>query len=638
MRFPFILTFLIIPFLILSGQEPASKSKKAIDYYNRGLQQYTSGDYPRAEEYLMNAVREDSAFIHAWLILAQVYEDSKRPLNAISVYRRAIRVNAGFYPYALVKLAGLEYGQAFYQESWDHYNQFLEMPGNKNERHVEKSIEGIARCDFALNAVQHPVDFKPVSLGPAVNTVEEEYWPSLSADEQTLVITRMVKGDFISGGKQEDFYTSLRDDTGWGPLKNAGYPLNSPDNEGAQSISADGRRMVFTGCNRRGGSGRCDLYIVQKEGDTWSVPVNIGPPVNTQYTETQPALSADGKMLYFASDRPGGKGAVDLWVCRQLDNNTWTKPENLGDTVNTRGNEMSPFIHPDGRTLYLASDGHIGLGGYDLFISRMDSSGRWTKPVNLGYPINTHKDEFGLVVNSSGSRAYYASDMQAETGKDIYYFDLPQQIRPDMVSYMKGIVFDAKTNLLLSARFELIDLDTRQPLNTSYSDSLTGEFLVCIPANRNYMLNVSKKGYLFYSENFSFQGIWISEKPFLKDIPLYPVQVGEVIVLRNIFYETDSYALKEESLAELEKLVQFLTENPGIRIEISGHTDNTGSGEYNLKLSENRSRTVSEYLIKASVNPARLTYKGYGLTKPLATNETEEGRAQNRRTEIRIVE
>jgi len=622
---------------LAAGQEPASKSRKAIDNYNRGLQSFTVNDYQAAAGYMQNAVREDSAFIHAWLVLAEVYEDWKKPVDAMATYRSAIRINPGFYPYALVKLANLEYNQAQYSEALEHYNRFLALPGEKNEKHIEKSKDGINRCKFSLEAIQNPVDFKPVSLGSSINTTEDEYWPSLSADEQTLVITRLVKSTFMGGNKQEDFYISTRTNEGWGPLNDAGYPLNSPDNEGAQSISADGRLMVFTGCNRKDGLGRCDLYFSRREGDHWTIPVNMDAPVNTKFTETQPALSADGKALYFASDRPGGRGAVDLWVSHMEDNGQWTNPVNLGDTVNSRGNEMSPFIHPDGHTLYLASDGHYGLGGYDLFICRKDSQDRWSKPDNLGYPINTNRDEFGLIVNPSGNRAYFASDIGNNSGRDIYYFDLPETVRPNQVSFMKGVVFDKETQRRLRADFELIDLSTRSLANQSQSDSITGEFIVCIPVDRNFLLNVSKKGYLFYSENFSMSGIFLSDKPFLKDIPLNPLRIGEVIVLKNIFYETDSYALKDESVVELNKLVKFLRENPQIKIEISGHTDNVGTPEYNLRLSENRSKAVADYLIHATVANERLVCRGYGLTQPVAGNETEVGRAQNRRTEVKII-
>jgi outer membrane protein OmpA-like peptidoglycan-associated protein len=396
--------------------------------------------------------------------------------------------------------------------------------------------------------------------------------------------------------------------------------------------------MIFTACNRGDGIGRCDLYASSKEGDIWSLPINLGNPVNTKYRETQPSISPDSRTLYFSSDRPGGKGLHDIWVSHRDENGQWSTPLNLGDTINTEGEEMSPFIHPDDQSLYFSSDGLIGLGGYDLFISRRDSAGKWQTPVNLGYPINTNRDEIGLIVNSRGDKAYYSSDVDKITGKDIFVFELPVRDRPLMVTYMKGKVFDALDHRLLKAQFELVDLETGRIIFSSFSDSLTGEFLVSIPVNRNYMLNVAKKAYLFFSENFSLKNSFDADKPFLKDVPLQPMMIGNSVVLKNVFFDTDSYALKKESTVELKKVVRLLQTNPEIKIEIGGHTDNTGNLDYNQKLSESRAKAVVDYLISTSVKADRMVSKGYGMNIPVATNDTEEGRAQNRRTELKIIE
>jgi len=396
--------------------------------------------------------------------------------------------------------------------------------------------------------------------------------------------------------------------------------------------------MIYTACNRSDGIGRCDLYYTTKVGDRWTFPKNMGKPVNSPYRETQPSLTPDGRTLYFSSDRPGGKGQHDIWVSYLDDGNRWSVPENLGEVINTPGIEMSPFIHPDNQSLYFSSDGHIGLGGYDLFVTRRDSTGKWQKPMNLGYPINTNRDEIGMIVNSRGDKAYYSSDVDKANGKDIYVFDLPVQDRPVMTTYMKGKVFDADDNQLLRAQFELVDLETGNSIFRSYSDSITGEFLVSIPVNHNYMLNVSRNGYLFFSENFSLKNTYRSDRPFLKDVPLQPLKAGKRIILKNVFYETDSFALKKESTAELNKVIGLLQANPKIKIEISGHTDNTGTPDYNQKLSENRAKTVAKYLISASVNAERVVAKGYGMNNPVASNDTEEGKAQNRRTELQIIE
>jgi len=627
----------LLAFALVAQDKPATNSKRAIEVYNRGLQQYSLHNFDLAEKLLLEAIKADPRFIDAYLMLAEVYEDSKQPLKAIEAYHNALAIRKDYYPNGIIRLGNLEYSEGRYAEALESYTLYLSLnTGNLTQE--EKARKGIVRCDFSLDAMKHPVDFRPVNLGPDVNSANDEYWPCLSADEQTLVITRLIRSDDFMKKVQEDFFISHRVDSGWGMMQNAGNPLNTADNEGAQTLSGDGRYMIFTACNRSDGLGRCDLYWSKKQGDKWSEPMNLGKPVNTSVRETQPSITPDGRTLYFSSDRPGGKGQHDIWVSHRVDEDQWSPPENLGDSINTSGIEMSPFIHADNQSLYFSSDELIGLGGYDIFVSRRDSSGNWQKPENLGYPINTNRDEIGLIVNARGDLAYFASNVDKSKGKDIFVFEMPVQKRPDMVTYMKGRVFDAVSSQLLGARFELIDLGNGKELFQSSSDSITGEFIVSIPVNHNYLLNVSRKGYLFYSGNFSLRGIFLADKPFLKDIPLEPIQIGKSIVLNNVFYETDSFALKKQSEIELNKVVRFLMVNPNVRIEISGHTDNTGNADYNQELSENRARTVADYIIAASIPADRVVHRGYGMKFPVTSNDLEEGRAQNRRTELKIIE
>ncbi len=628
---------LLWPAYGLSQETVLTKSKKAIEAYNNGLKKFTLHDYKAAEGFFLSAIEADTKFMDAYLMLGEVYENSNQPLKAIDAYQTGLKIKEDYYPFGYIRLGKLQYREGQYENAKSSYSRYLSFK-TYIDKYKEDASVGIVRCEFSIEAMKNPVDFEPVSLGPAINTTYDEYWPSLSADEQTLVITRLVPSRDLAKKIQEDFFISHWSDGSWGEMKNAGRPLNTEDNEGAQTLSGDGRMMVFTGCNRVDAVGRCDLYYSIKEGDNWTPPRNIGRQINTAYRETQPSITPDGRTLYFSSDRPGGMGKHDIWVSHLNDNNLWMVPENIGAEINTPGIEMSPFIHPDNQSLYFSSDGQIGLGGYDLFVSRRDSTGKWQKPLNLGYPINTNRDEIGLVVNSRGDKAYYSSDVNKTNGKDIFVFDLPVQSRPVMTTYMKGNVFDAEDKQLLRAQFELVNLETGTSTYRSYSDSLTGEFLVSIPVNSNYMLNVSRNGYLFFSENFTLKDTYRADKPYLKDVPLQPLKTGNRIVLKNVFYETDSYALKKESAVELNKVVRLLQTNPNIRIEISGHTDNTGNLDYNRKLSENRARSVADFLISASVKAERIVAKGYGMSRPVASNDTDEGRAQNRRTELQIIE
>ncbi|MFH0894590.1 MAG: OmpA family protein, partial [Bacteroidota bacterium] len=421
---------------------------------------------------------------------------------------------------------------------------------------------------------------------------------------------------------------------------NLGPPINTNANEGAQCISPDGQYIFYTACNRNGGYGSCDLYYTRKQGGRWESPVNMGPIVNSKLWDTQPSISSDGKTLYFISTREGGLGNSDVWKTTLDVNGEWTKPVNLGAPVNTIGKELSAFIHPDNQTMYFASDGHIGMGGLDMYYTRIDSAGKYTAPVNLGYPINTVADESSMIVSASGMMAYFASNSFTGNGRyDLYGFELYEKARPRVVTYLKGIVFDKTSLKRLGARFQLIDLKTKEIVVESESDPVDGTFLVCIPTNKEYALHVTKgNDYIFYSDNFYVKGNFESSKPFLKDIPLEPVTDGSKFVLRNIFFDFDQSTLRPESYIELEKLQKFLKDNPKIKVEIGGHTDSNGDDAYNMKLSAARAKTVVDYLIANGITKDRMTFKGYGETMPIIKDaKTDEEHQMNRRTEIKII-
>ncbi len=619
--------------------ELSSKSKKACKAYMKAASYYQAKDYAYALIELDRATNTDPYFIEAWMMKGDIKEDQKHIEEAISCYEKALEINPDFFPRNFYNLARLQLSLGKYADSKKNYEIYLSYP-DPNPHLLPRIRFDLQCCDFAIWATGHPVPFDPQNMGDSINTQYNEYSPTLTVDEQTFIITRQRPRDEMtihSLDFEEDFFISKRIEGAWGKARKMPSPMNSHGNEGAQCISPDGKFMYLTICNRADGYGSCDLYYSKREGDKWSTPKNMGNVVNSSTWDSQPTISPDGKTIYFASAREGTKGNMDLWKTTFV-NGIWQKPVNLGDSINTSRGEMSPFIHPDGRTLYFTSNGHVGMGLNDIYFSRMDTAGNWSKPVNLGYPINTYKDEGFLIVNAKGDKAYFASDqLGGYGGLDLYTFELYEEARPVVVTYMKGVVYDKNTMGKLEASFELIDLATGDIVVSSSSDPVTGEFLVSLPNERNYALNVSLQGYLSFSENFTLKGEHDKTDPFLKDIPLQPLQEGAIVILKNIFFDFDKYELLPESRIELDRWVEHLSKNPRLKIEIGGHTDNKGSKEYNQLLSENRARSVYNYLIEKGIDKTRLTYKGYGLTMPIDTNDTEEGRANNRRTEFKVI-
>ncbi len=655
--FIFITSFLLASLIAHSQYTYSTKNKKAISAYEEALQSFNRKDYFTAVQLMKKAIKYDDEFTEAHIVLAEIYIENGDTRNAIASYENVLKIDPDFFPGLYFSLAQLQMRENDFETAKKYLEKYLTYT-NLKPISISQAKRKLESCNFAIEAIKNPVPFNPVNIGENINTQYDEYWPSLTADEQTLVITRLVPKDMnneLSGNVnqqnmqrnpqglsmfsniQEDFFVSVKENDVWGKAKNIGEPLNSAGNEGAQTLLVDGRIMYFTACNRPDGKGRCDIYRSELENNEWTEPLNISSPINTAAWEAQPSISPDGKTLYFISNRGGGQGQKDIWMSNLLPNGNWTKPVNLGEKINSSGQEQSPFIHPDNKTLYFASNGHTGMGGFDLFKTTRNDDGTWSEPINLGYPINTIFDEIGLIVNAKGDKAFFSSDRLSNKGRDIFEFELYKEARPNPVSYLKGKVFDAESKKNINASFELIDLETNELIMQAESDKNSGEFLVCIPTNNDYALNVSKKGYLFYSDNFELKGVHEISDPYLKDIALMPIKTGERIILRNIFYATDSYELEEKSKVELAKLLQFLSNNPSLIIEISGHTDNVGTNEYNLKLSDNRAKSVYQYLLEKGIEKERLTYKGYGENQPISTNDNEQGRTENRRTEIKII-
>lgn len=593
-------------------------------------------DYPRAIEKLTTAIEIEPTFINAYLLRADSYYASEQFAEAEADFEQVIALDTAFNVRIYYILALSEMRQSKYGEARTHLQHFIDRYEGR-EAMVVRARTALRNAAFAEKALQNPVPFQPINLGPNINSPYSEYLPTLSADGEMLLFTRRV-------GAQEDFYAARWADGGWQMAQDLGEPVNTPDNEGAETISADGRVLVFTACNRPGDYGSCDLYYAEKVGNQWTTPRNIGAPINSSAWESQPALSPDGRTLYFASNRRKHK---DIYQSQRQSDGTWSAPELL--PFNTNGDDEGPFIHADNQTLYFTSNGYAGMGGLDLFVVRKEASGAWGTPQNLGHPINTPQNEGALIIDRTGTTAYFAS-VRAEGlgGLDLYQFELAPALRPSPVTYVKAQVFDVVTRRPIVAHVEVAQLSTRQ---TRYADAtrFDGTFLVCLPLGDDYALNVSRKGYLFHSENFALDSINGLGEPFTLQVFLQPILAqqptmndadtlpkAQPIVLNNIFFKSGSAELEARSIQELDQLVRLLQDNPTLNIQINGHTDDVGSAASNQALSEQRAQSVVNYLITNGIARQRLRAKGYGETHPIADNTTAAGRLRNRRTEFEV--
>ena len=624
-----ILLFFLPVLLFAQQTQYATTNKDAIKLYVKANQDIDDNDYDNAITELTSALQKDNKFTEAHYLIADVYRLKRMYAEAIPHFLAVINYSPDYNTAVYLKLGEAELNVAQYAAAQPYLQKYLTFSTitAANRLYVNKLL---ADCSFSINAMQHPVPFKPVNMGPEINTAADEYMPVATADESELIFTRTINNN-------EDFYISLKKAGKWQNAEPLSRRINTPDfNEGSQSISQDGKYLFFTGCNRPDGLGRCDIYISQWKGNDWSTPFDLSPPVNTSGWESQPSLSADGRTLYFVSNRKGGLGGYDIWKSTLTDKG-WGEPENLGPNINTSFDEQSPFIHPDDSTLYFCSNGWPGMGNKDLFLSRLGKDGQWQKPVNLGYPINSNGNENGLTITASGNYAFFASDViNGFGGTDLYTFELPQFARPHTVTYVKGIINDAQTKQPLEAAVEIIDLQKNVPVYQDYSSAEEGDFLATLTSGKNYGLNISRNGYMFYSENFSLIG-HEPKNPFNITVLLQPIAVGSKVVLKNIFFDINRFDLRPESMAELQKLIDFMKLNPTVKIEISGHTDDLGNDAVNQTLSENRAKSVYQFLSAHNIDPSRLLYKGYGKTQPLVPNISDENRALNRRTEFKII-
>lgn len=625
-----LLLFLLVIISLTTSHAQSKIKAEANKHYQEALTKARQKKYAEAIEAGEKAARIRKS-LDISILLGDLYFQTGEHLKAVYSYKRVLHLdpNKLFVNYKL----GLSYMHiGKYKLASRAFEQFLQY--NTNRAKAAEISDLLTTCEFGQKAVEKPVPYKPESVG-LPNSPYPEYNANISADDAFMIYTRMTKGK--DGRMNEDFYISYSDkEDKWSvgqPLKG----INSPENEGAHTISADGRLMYITACNRDNGYGRCDMYestfINEEEG--WSIPTPLPYPINTEHWDGHPSVSSDGKTLYFSSDRPEGKGKHDLWYSTIQTDGKWSEPQNM-ETINTKYDEKSPFIHLDNQSLYFSSNRPQGLGGYDLFLSKVNNENTWSSPENLGYPINDFGQQYSIFISRDGVSAYIAAENETSASNlDILKFLMPIEKKSTRMIYMKGRVVNDQGQVLRNAEVSMYEYDTHKQINAFSLGG--GRFFATLNPDKLYGLQAYSPSYMIHSERLDFDLEPITSDGVEKVIVLDRIERNKKLVLRNILFKTNDFVLEKTSLPELNNLVNLLNVDSAIKIRITGHTDNVGSKKFNQQLSEKRAKSVYDYLLQKSIDADRLEYEGLGSQSPIESNDTEVGRRQNRRTEITIL-
>ncbi len=675
-----IFIFLLIPALSFSQDavdlqhcEQVTK-KKAIKLYQKALDDLRTGNIRQARDRLNEAKKIEPSFAEVYFQLGLMKWE--KAVKASGDYRQAANAERYFISskknfekvikycpstedfMAFYYLGKFHYKRKNYTKALQYFEIFVKNSRNNGDEKKDAKV-ALKKMSKIAYLVKHPVPFDPHKLYD-ISTPKDEFLPLISPDGELAFFTRRYAKfnketqtkrwvDEFSYSKRTTPVTSSYERFEVGQAMPAPFNQEGID-QGACSITIDNSQLYVTICKFVKVGGRpyknCDIYVSHREKGGWSKLENLGAAINGENTwESQPSISADGKVLYFASIRPSNIGfsldnqTIDIYVS-YLKNGKWTKAKNLGPQINTSKNEKSPFIHTDSQTLYFASDGRDGMGGFDIYFSQK-KNGKWTKPKNIGYPINTEGDDLGFIVSTNGQKAYFSSNKYNEDGGwDIYSFDLYEGARPKKVLFVKGKLVDESGKVITDAKVEIVNAKTNKKME-GMVDKSTGNYAVAIAAENDddeFLVKVKKKDYAFTSKLITPKHARLYSAPVEVKMEMRPIKVGEKVRLNDVHFATNSAKLNKESLFVLDNFVGFLKENPNIKIEIHGHTDNVGNPKKNLELSQRRAKVVRDYLIFSGIKPSRIVaVRGFGQTKPIASNATAEGRAKNRRTEFVIV-
>lgn len=627
----------------------AIENDKAKKLYEKGIDK-KKYEFKERKDFLLKAVEEEPEYAEAYNALGNcaitiAKGDGTSFAPAKKYFEKAIELCPDVNAYAYFYLGLIAYGGDKFEEAGKYMEKFLTYDeSTKKDEDYNKATKILKEAKFFAEVYKNPVPFDPKPVN-GICTYEDEFLAMMSPDNEQIYFTKryMKKGkNELTPHQVEEFEYAEKNAGAFNEVKALPPPFNIGDNYGGTSFSLDNKHMYITVCKPdKRGVMNCDIFSSDLIDGVWGELKNLGPNVNTaDGWESQPTLSSDGKVLYFASARADSKG-MDIYKSEKDEHGEWKAAENLGAPINTDGNEKSPFIHSDSQTLYFSSDGQAGLGGFDIFFTKLDEATlKWKTPKNLGYPINTDKDELGFFVSTDGHIGYFSSNQlkgKGAGGYDVFYFDLYKEARPEKILFLKGDIKNESNGSLANARIELKNLDTKK-ITTIPVDSLSGTYaaVITIKNNEDVLLTIKNPGSSFTSQVIHSSDSIIG-KPQKLDVAIDSIKVGNTYKINNINYKINSADLTPESKIIVESFASYLKDNPSIKIEIHGHTDNAGVASNNLALSTDRAFTVYDVLQQNGISKERMSYKGFGGAKPIANNSTESGRAQNRRTEFVVL-
>ena len=566
-----------------------------------------------------------------------IYWLKEDKVNAEEYARRTLSLCPNEFSNSNYILGILHFEMRDYQQSVDYLIKSMDI-GIK-PRFNEKASSTLESASILAQIMRDTVPYNP-ELVDGISTEADEYLPLISPDQEIALFTRRgIRDEFgVVNKKSEDFIKSEGGLGGFDEGQDMDYPFNQNNNEGGATITIDNKVLYFTICSKFSSAyNNCDIYyVIKNKNGEWSDLISLKSVNSPKSWESQPSISADGNSLFFASDRKGGFGGIDIYFVNKDEFGNWGVPQNMGPVINSELNEKSPFIHVDGETIYFASQQFPSLGGYDIFVSKLGKDGSWLHPENVGFPINTEDDELGMFVTTDGKIAYFCSNkLEGIGGWDLYSFNLHDRIKPKRVLFLKGEVTDVDGVIVDSVSLELQNISTNEVTQVSING---GKYVsaLTLEDSDDVLITFNKDGYSFNSHYIASTDNNFSG-PSEIDVEIDKIEKGKTFEINNVYFATDSFNLNQVTKVILTSFSQYLKRNQNLELLIAGHTDNIGNAEDNLILSNNRARSVYSFLVKSGINESRLTYKGYGERNPAYDNSTEEGRSKNRRTECTVI-